>query len=771
MKKTSLLVGLIMAATQVFALQPDSVMEGKIEALLNKMSLAEKIGQMCEITVDVVTDFSTPDGSFKFSQTMLDTVIGKYKVGSILNVPRSVAQSKETWRALIKQLQDQSLKDIGIPCIYGLDQIHGTTYSLGGTLYPQEINLGATFNADLVQQLTSINAYETRCLGVPWIYAPVMDLGRHPAWPRVYESFGEDSYVNTKLAVAATLGCQGADANHIDARHVGTSLKHYMCYGVPTSGRDRTPSSVTYRAMKEKFFEPFKACLQAGALSIMVNSSTNDGVPFHANYKLLTQWVKEDLQWDGLIVTDWADINNIYSRDHVTATKKDAIVRAINAGIDMSMVPYEVSFCDLLKEAVDEGQVSMERINDAVRRVLRLKYRLGLFDNPYGYPQTKVSKKHPAFDKDYGCTASATLARSAAEESMVLLKNEKNLLPLKPGTKVFVTGPNANTMRGLNGGWSYSWQGHLANVCTAGKGYKTIVDALKAQFDVTYAPSVEYVETEGASWEDETVQPVTVPDDAEVIIVCVGENSYAETPGNIFDLNLSLNQKMLVMELAKSGKPIVLVLNEGRARLVREIEPLCGAIVDIMLPGNYGGEALTNLLCGAANFSGKLPITYPKYPNFYVPYDYKPCENIGQMAGNYNYDAVMDNQWDFGFGLSYTTYSYANLRCNKTLFNADDTLQVYVDVTNTGSVDGKEAVLLYFSDLVASLTPDNKRLCAFEKVSLKSGETKTVAFIVPAKRLAFVDTDERWILEQGAFLFRCADQTLSLTCEQTSKWY
>ena len=748
------------------AITPDPEIEANIQKLLKKMTLDEKVGQMCEITIDVVTDFPKSRDGFTMSEAMLDTVIGKYKVGSLLNVPLSVAQKKEVWAKAIKQIQDKSMKEIGIPCIYGVDQIHGTTYTLDGTLFPQGVNMGATFNRDLVRRGAEISAYETKAGCIPWTYAPVVDLGRDPRWSRMWENYGEDCYVNAEMGVAAVKGFQGGDPNHIGPFNVAACVKHYMGYGVPVSGKDRTPSAIPRSDLREKHFAPYLAAVRAGALSVMVNSAVDNGMPFHANRELLTQWLKKDLNWDGLIVTDWADINNLCTRDHIAATKKEAIKIAINAGIDMSMVPYEVSFCTYLKELVEEGEVPMSRIDDAVARVLRLKYRLGLFDNPY-WDITEYDK--------FGSQEFAAEALRAAEESEVLLKNDGNTLPIAKGKKILLAGPNANSMRCLNGGWSYSWQGHRADEC--GAAYNTIYEAMCNKYgkdNVIYEPGVTYAPYKGDNWQEENApeidKAVQAAAGADVIMVCVGENSYCETPGNMNDLTLSENQRNLVKALGKTGKPLVLVLNEGRPRIINDIEPLADAVIDIMLPGNYGGDALANLVAGDANFSGKMPFTYPKWINSLATYDYKPCENIGQMAGNYNYDAVMDVQWPFGFGMSYTHYTYSNMRVDKAEFAPGDELTVSVDVTNAGKTAGKESVLLFSSDVVASSTPDNKRLRNFTKIELQPGETKTVKLKLKADDLAFVGYDGKWRLEEGDFVLACGGQNVKVKCNATKVW-
>jgi beta-glucosidase len=563
------------------------------------------------------------------------------------------------------------------------------------------------------------------------------------------------------MVVAEIKGYQGDDPNHIDQYHVGTSTKHYFAYGAPWSGKDRTPAYLSPQMIREKYFEPFKQAALAGTLTIMVNSSSINGVPVHASYEYLTKWLKEDLQWDGFMVTDWADINNLFQREHVAKDKKDAIRIAINAGIDMSMDPYSTDFCTLLKELVQEGKVPMSRVDDAVRRVLRLKYRLNLFEKP-----TYKIKDYPLF----GSKQHADVALHAAEESMVLLKNKNAILPLQKGKKILVAGPNANNMRCLNGGWSYTWQGHLADRFAGA--YNTILEAMQNKFgkeNVVYEPGVTYV-PEGKYWEEnkpEIEKAVEAAKGVDIVMVCIGENSYCETPGNLTDLTLSENQRNLVKALAKVGKPIVMILSEGRPRLIADIEPLAAAVVDIILPGNYGGDALANLLAGDVNFSGRLPFTYPREINSLNNYDYKVSEEVGTMEGAYDYDAKVSLQWPFGFGLSYTTFDYSNLRVDKQSFKAGDVLKVSVDVKNTGNVKGKDAVLLYSSDLMASTVPDNKRLRAFDKIELAPGESKTVSFNLKADDLAFVGYDGKWRLEEGEFELKVGKLKQKVNCTET----
>ena len=732
-------------------------MEKKIERILNKMTLEEKIGQMTQIAVTAVAR----GGELTAAG---DSIIRTYKVGSILNTPGDVAQTPQVYEKLISEINRISMEEMGIPTLYGLDHIHGTSYVLGGTLFPQEIAIAATFNREHAYNMGKVTAYESRAANVPWTFSPTMDLGRNPAWSRMWESFGEDAYVNAQMAVAEVRGMQGDDPNHVGPYNIAACAKHFMCYGVPVSGQDRTPSSVAASDLREKHFEPFKEAMQAGALSIMVNSSSNNGMPFHCNEELLTQWVKEELNWDGMIVTDWADIVNLYTRERVASSNKEAVKIAINAGIDMSMVPYNCQFAIDLKELVEEGEVSMERIDDAVRRVLRLKFRLGLFDQP----DTKVAD-YPEFASE----EHAKMAYNAAVEAQVLLKNN-GILPLRKDLRILLTGPNAHSIRTMNGGWSYTWQGHGASFEQFTGKYNTIYEALSEKFEnLTYVPGVEY-DLMGTNWKfDKNTgikEAVKAARKSDVIVACIGENTYCETPGNDVDMNLSANQKELIKSLAATGRPIVLILNGGRPRIINDIEPLATAVVDILLPGNYGGDALAALLSGEENFSGKLPFTYPKYVNKFAVYDYKHSESQGMMAGSYNYNAVMDIQWPFGHGMSYTAFEYSNMTVSAAEFDSEDVLKVTVDVTNVGARAGKESVLLYSSDLYASSTPDVKRLRAFEKVELKPGETKTVELEVTAKDLAFVNYYGKWTLEEGDFILSVGNQSKQIRCTETVVW-
>ena len=741
------------------AIPKDKAIENKVESVLKTLTLEEKAGQMVQLTSET---FCT-DG-------LVDTakvrhLVREYKIGSFLNMIGVSSRPRAITAEQIKKIQDITMDELGIPMIYGLDMIHGATYLDDATFYPQEVNLAATFDRSYANMMGKVIAYESRAAMTPWVFSPVMDLSRNPCWPRVWESWGEDPYLQSEMSVAETVGAQGHDPNHIGLENVAVSIKHYLGYGATASGKDRTPAYVAPDDLREKYFRPFKDCMQAGALTLMVNSASINGVPVHASHEYLTEWAKEQLGWDGLAVTDWADINNLYTREHIAANRVEAVAAGINAGIDMIMDPYDPEVCKDIITAVNEKLIPMSRIDDAVRRVLRLKARLGLFENPVW------DVDH--YDK-FACKGFQANAYEAAVESMVLLKNEDNVLPIQAGKKILVTGPNANSMRTLNGGWSYTWQGDADNFASH---HNTILEALKNVYgekNVSYVAGVNYDMTP-MMWDKEINididAAVRAARNADIIVACIGENSYCETPGNINDLNLSSNQKELVKRLAKTGKPIVMVLNEGRPRIINDIEPLAKAVVDIMLPGNYGGDALASLIAGKENFSGRLPFTYSKYVNSLHTYDYKVSENVQTMGGLYNYDATMDVQWPFGAGLSYTSFEYSDLKSvSPVQFNAGDLLSFEVTVKNTGNVKGKESVLLFSSDIVASKVPDVKRLRQFTKVELNPGESKTVRLEFPAHELAFVGHDGKWRLEKGEFRIACGTESMMIVCTATKVW-
>ena len=756
------------ASANVPVIKSDPKIEAQVEQTLKKLTLEEKIGQMMELVTDLF-GANDKNGVFYIDEHKTDSILSRYKIGSILNAPNTCAPTAKQWEKYIAQIQKISMKRIGIPCVFGLDQNHGSTYTQGGTLFPQNINVAATFNREIARRSAEATAYETRAVSIPWTYSPTVDLGRDARWPRIWENFGEDCYLSSEMGKAMVYGFQGEDPNNIDQYHIATSMKHFMGYGVPWTGKDRTPAYISPADLREKHFAPFLAGLQAGALTVMVNSASVNGMPMHANKEFLTGWLKEETGWDGVLVTDWADVNNLYTREMIAKDKKDALRIAINAGIDMIMEPYSCDACGYLIELVKEGKIPMSRIDDACRRVLRMKYRLDLFKNP-----TQKLKNYPKF----GGEEFAKLALEGATESMVLLKNEKlqdgnPVLPLAKGKKILLTGPNANQMRCLDGGWSYTWQGHRADEF-AGK-YNTIYEAFCNEYgkeNVILNQGVTYNE-KGKYWEENEPQiqgAVDAAKNVDVIVACIGENSYTETPGNLTDLWLSENQRNLVKELAKTGKPVVLVLNEGRPRLIADIEPLAQGIIDILIPGNMGGDALVGLVSGKSNFSGKMPYTYPKEINSLANYDFKKSEEVGTMEGAYDYNAKITQQWGFGYGLSYTSYQYSNLKVSQSDFRHGDIIKVSVDVKNTGKVAGKESVLLFSSDLIASMVPDGRRLRAFDKIELQPGETKTVTFDLNADDLAFVGYDGKWVLEEGDFKLMIADQSTDIYCTATYQW-
>lgn len=751
------------ASANVPVIKSDPKIEAQVEQTLKKLTLEEKIGQMMELVTDLF-GANDKNGVFYIDEHKTDSILSRYKIGSILNAPNTCAPTAKQWEKYIAQIQKISMKRIGIPCVFGLDQNHGSTYTQGGTLFPQNINVAASFNREIARRSAEATAYETRAVSIPWTYSPTVDLGRDARWPRIWENFGEDCYLSSEMGKAMVYGFQGEDPNNIDQYHIATSMKHFMGYGVPWTGKDRTPAYISPADLREKHFAPFLAGLQAGALTVMVNSASVNGMPMHANKDILTGWLKEETGWDGVLITDWADINNLYTREMVAKDKKDALRIAINAGIDMIMEPYSCDACGYLVELVKEGKIPMSRIDDACRRVLRMKYRLDLFKNP-----TQKLKNYPKF----GGEEFAKVALEGATESMVLLKNEGNILPLQHGKKILLTGPNANQMRCLDGGWSYTWQGHRADEF-AGK-YNTIYEAFCNEYgkeNVILNQGVTYNE-KGKYWEENEPQiqgAVDAAKNVDVIVACIGENSYTETPGNLTDLWLSENQRNLVKELAKTGKPVVLVLNEGRPRLIADIEPLAQGIIDILIPGNMGGDALVNLVSGKSNFSGKMPYTYPKEINSLANYDFKKSEEVGTMEGAYDYNAKITQQWGFGYGLSYTSYKYSNLKVSQSDFRHGDIIKVSVDVKNTGKVAGKESVLLFSSDLIASMVPDGRRLRAFDKVELQPGETKTMTFELKADDLAFVGWNGKWRLEEGDFKLMIADQSASIHCTDTYQW-
>ncbi len=747
------------------AIKPDAKIERKVEKILKKMTLEQKVGQMAEVGIDMFGNSVTgvaDDTKFVLKEDVLEAVAKEYMFGSVLNAPGK-ALTAEEWNELITKINEVSIRYTGLPTLYGIDAIHGATYTWASPLFPQEVNAAASFNRAMVRKMAEMTAYEVRASNIPWTYSPTLDLGRKASWPRQWESFSEDAYLTAELAREMVLGYQGEDPNHIDKYHIASCPKHYMAYGMTNSGQDRTPAYVSIAELREKHFAPFKAAIEAGALSIMVNSASVNGIPTHADYTLLTEWLKQGLNWDGMIVTDWADIANLYTREKIAVDYKDAIRISINAGVDMSMIPYDVNFCPLLVELVKEGKVSMDRIDDAARRIIRMKIRLGLLDTPNTY-----LKDYPKFQGEEIREA----CYQAAAESITLLKNNDNILPLSTKTRILVAGPNADRMRPLCGGWSYSWQGDIVDkVLPHGT---TFLDAIRAigGDKVTYVAGVEY--TDKGHFADECnlniEAAVSAAQGADVVVLCIGENSYCETPGNINEMALSENQQQLAKALIATGKPVILVLNEGRGRIISSFVDGTAAVLHTYLPGTEGARALADILYGKVNPSGKLPYTYQKYSNAMTTYDHKVSESVDTMEGAYDYNAVVSAQWAFGYGLSYTEFEYSNLRVvSGTEFRSGDTIRIAVDVKNVGSRSGKESVLLFINDDVASIVPDARRLRDFEKITLDAGQSTTVEFEVKAEELAFANNDGRWLLEQGTFTIQCGNLTDRITCTHSSR--
>ena len=739
-------------STQVVAQSEPEAVEQKIDALISKMTLEEKVGQMAQITLDVVGKGENRYSSYEpleLDKEALRKALVEHHIGSILNTANNRALTPEKWHSIISQIQEVAMEDtrLGIPVIYGVDQIHGGTYTDGATLFPQQIGQAASRNRELVRHGAEITAYETRASSIPWTFSPVLDLGIDPRFSRQFETFGEDPYLASELGVAMIDGYEGENNTIGDPEHIASTMKHFLGYQVPVSGKDRTPADISPVALREYHLPPFKAAVDAGARTIMVNSGIINGVPVHANYDLLTKLLKEELGFDGLVLTDWADIENLHRRDKVAATDKEAIMMAINAGIDMSMIPYQYeTFTNGLVELVKEGKVSEERINDAVRRILRVKYALNLFDNPVTNPED-----YPEF----GSEEFEQAAYNMAAESITLLKNEEDILPLSKDKKVLVVGPNANSMRTLNGAWSYSWQGEKTDEF-AGE-YNTILEAVQNEIGkekVNYVPGVSY-KMDGKYWEeyaDRMEEAVAAAANVDVVLLALGENTSTEKPGDLSDLYLSDLQTELAQKLAATGKPVVLILNEGRPRIISRFEPEMEAIVQAYQPGNFGGDALADVLFGDVNPSGKLPYNYPRYPNSLVPYIHKPSEEQKKSEGVYDYEADYHPQYEFGHGLSYTTFEYSNLQLDKEELTKEGKLTVSVEVTNSGEREGKEAVELYTSDLYASsVTPDVKRLRRFEKISLKPGESKVVTFTLTSDDLAYTDRNGEKLIETGEF--------------------
>ncbi|MFN2533038.1 MAG: glycoside hydrolase family 3 N-terminal domain-containing protein [Pyrinomonadaceae bacterium] len=724
---------------------PERDYSQKIEALLKRMTLEEKVGQMTQLAIGMVT--KGQDQNIEIDPAKLDKAIVRYGVGSILNVADQ-ALTPDKWQQIIGQIQDAATKKtrLGIPVIYGIDSIHGANYILGATLFPQEIGMAATCNPELMKRGSEIAAMETRAAGIPWSFSPVLDIGRQPLWPRFWETFGEDPYLAKVMGVAFVRGLEGTDLASQD--HVAASLKHYMGYSFPLTGRDRTPAWIPENYLREYFLPTFDSAVKAGAHTIMVNSAEINGTPGHINHHILTDILRDELKFKGFVVSDWEDIKKLVTTWHVAATEKEATRMAIMAGIDMSMVPLDYSFADILIGLVKEGSVPQTRVDEAVRRILRVKFELGLFDNPGPDPTLKTR---------IGLPESRQVSLQAAQESMTLLKNANNLLPLAKDRKVLVTGPTADSLVSLNNGWSYVWQGSEESLYP--KDRPTIRRAIEAKAgaaNVTYAPGTRITRPAGspsnstptdAEAEMDIPAAVRAAANADVVILCLGEGSYAETPGNVTDLTLGEPQLRLAEAIEATGKPVVLVLVEGRPRIINPIVDKAGAVLMAYNPGNEGGQAIADVLFGEINPSGKLPFTYPRTPNGLITYDHKSFETEDTAFGN----MAFKPQFEFGQGLSYTTFAYTNLRLSQKNIGRTGQLSINVTVTNSGQRAGKEVIQLYVTDFVASLAPPVKKLKRFAKIYLEPGQSKTLTFTLRSDDLSFIGADNKPIVEPGEF--------------------
>ena len=766
MKKIKLLSLILVSISLLFysCNNDKSDIDKKVETILSQMTLEEKVGQMTQITLDAIGNGDSVFSAripFGFDSVRLKNAIVNYKIGSVLNTTNNYALPPAEWNTIISTIQQYSQQTrLKIPIIYGIDAIHGSTYAVGATMFPQQIAIAATFNPSNAYNMASVSAYETRACGIPWNFSPVLDLGADPRFSRQFEGFGEDPLLGKIMGEQMIKGYEGINDSLLGKTKVASCLKHFLAYSVPNSGKDRTPAFVPEHVIREYHLPQFKAAIDAGAESVMINSGLINGISVHASYEIINKLLKEELGFKGVVVTDWMDIINLQKRDKIAVDNKEAIKLAINAGIDMSMVPYDyVSFCDDLIALVNDGEVKESRIDDAVRRILKMKLKLGLFEQPV----TKIND-YPEF----GLVKHEKLAYEAAAEAITLLKNEGAILPIKKELKLLVSGPNANSMRSLNGGWSYSWQGD--KVERFATNYNTIYDAIlqkSANKNVKYIPGVSYVET-GRYFEekeDKYNEAIIAAQNVDVVILCLGENSYTEKPGDLNDLNLSTLQTKFAIDIAKSGKPVILVLNEGRPRCINSIESQMKAIVQTYLPGNYGANALADILYGDVNPSGKLPYTYPAYPNSIVNYYHKFSEEQKPSEGAYKYESDYNPQYEFGYGLSYTTFEYSNLKTDKEHFSENQTVIVSVNIKNTGTIDGKETALLFSSDKVASISPDVKRLRKFEKVFIKKGESKTVNFTLNASDLAFVNQYNKTITENGEFELKIANLSTKIFFE------
>ncbi len=739
-----MVVLLILAILPTITLQAQQGdVDAKVEALLAKMTIEEKVGQMTQVAVDLILK---DDATTVIDKEKLRKAILEKNVGSILNV-KGHAYSGETWHNIINQIQDvANTAPNKIPVIYGIDAIHGANYIEGSTLFPHNIGMAASRNPELVKKAAKITAIETRATGIPWNFDPVLDVGRQPLWPRFEETFGEDVYLVSEMGVAAIRGYEEDDLSGMTA--VASCMKHFLGYSVPATGKDRTPSYIPDNILREYILPPFQRAVDAGVTTVMINSGEINGVPVHGSKYYLTTILRDELGFEGVAVSDWEDVIRLHTRHRVADSPKEAVRQAVDAGLDMSMVPLDYSFYDLLVELVKEGSISEERIDQSVRRILKLKYKVGLFENG---PLKKNALKQLHKEEYNQAALEATL------ETLTLLKNDSDILPLKKTSKVLLAGPSANNLTSLHSSWSYTWQGndaeHYPETTLTIKeafekkiGKENVISSAHADYHNPINFDVNQLKEDAAK--------------ADHIILFLGEKAYAESPGVIDDLTLDQNQLELAKAAVATGKPVILVLVEGRPRLISSIEEQIPGILLAYRPSTMGGQAIADVLFGDYNPGGVLPFTYPRYPNDLVLYDRKGSEEIREDVPNAYGKGGFNPQWDFGHGLSYTTFAFENLAINKAVFGANDQITLVVDVKNTGNRDGKVAVELYSIDLYASVSPNAKRLRKFTKIALKAGETQKVSFTLSPKDLAFVNREGKWVTEPGTFEFLIGDQSV-----------
>lgn len=712
-----------------------------LDSIIQKMTLEEKVGQMTNLTLPVF--ITETDSSLTLDTVKLYNALVNKHVGSLQNVGTH-ALDIATWHYLISTMQKMTLEKTRhkIPFLYCIDAVHGANYINGATLFPHNIGMAATRNPSLMEQCAAVTAAETRASGVRYNFSPVLDAGRNQHWSRHGETFGEDVYLVTQMGTAAIRGYEGTDASQ--PNRVAACMKHFVGYSVPENGRDRAPAYIPDIVLREYFLPPFREAVKLGTHTLMVNSGEVNGIPVHANKYLLTEVLRKELGFTGVVITDWQDILKLKERHQVAESHKEAVFMAVDAGIDMCIVPFDFSFTDDLIALVKEKRISEERINQSVKRILKLKKEVGLFKSPYIEEESKKLFALPEYQK---------VTKQAALESITLLKNEGSVLPLADSTSVLLTGPNAHTLSALHGAWSYTWQGD--EEARYPDSLFTLAEKFSQNSRVVVLPPVQ---NGSSDFNREEVNKIAAQSD--VILLALGEKPYAETPGHVMQLDLDQNQIELVKLFASTGKPIVVILIEGRPRVIREIEPLCSAIVQAYWPGPEGASALYEVIYGKFNPCGKLPYTYPKYSGTLLTYDHKLLDEAVEQAIPYKYGYEFDPQFPFGHGLSYTTFSYSNLTLSKKLFSTSDTITISVKVKNSGDLDGHEVVELYSRDMVASVTPSVKRLRKFEKIFLTAGEEKTVVLTLPVSELSFVGADLKWRLEPGKFQFMVTDQNV-----------